>query len=307
MKTLVIMNPVSKNGRNAAVKQTVKKHLARLSPTIEMTRYVGHATTLAADAVTAGYESIITVGGDGTVNEVLNGIIGSSVTLGIIPTGTANDIAAHYAIPTDIERACRIVLNGIIHRPDVISVNDWYYLTVGGIGLPCDTLAIAESIKSHDRFGKLLAFALGSRIYLLALIAALMKKRWGQMHLSVTAGEVRHDGSTLSLIIGNQTRLGGHFQVLPRAKNDDGLFDVFVLRRRRHRFASLVTLGKTTTGNHESRPDVKLFRTDSLEIESHHAMPFFGDGQIGITGRKFAVRILPGAVRLIVPGLKEVN
>jgi diacylglycerol kinase family enzyme len=114
-------------------------------------------------------DAIIAVGGDGTINEALNGMIGTEVPLGIIPCGTANDLAHHLGIPTDLENAVSVIGQGRTQRIDLIRVNDWYMATTGGIGIASIVIQSLERIK-YSNLGRRLASTLGGAIYLLTLL-----------------------------------------------------------------------------------------------------------------------------------------
>jgi YegS/Rv2252/BmrU family lipid kinase len=241
------------------------------------------------------------VGGDGTVNEILNGIVGSDAKLGIIPAGTANDVARHHGIPADTEQACEIITAGKTHEADVIIVNDWHYLTVGGIGLPCETLLAAERLKTGNSASRFLARAFAGKLYLLTLLYAFSRRGWHGKRIRIDGGDVPNTRSTISLIVGNQPRLGNQFLVLPGAQNNDGLLDVFEI----HDLGSLVrafeTVARTIDGSHVGRHDVRMFRTKQLTVETDHPVPFFGDGQVGRRDTRFDISILRQSVKLLVP------
>jgi diacylglycerol kinase (ATP) len=301
VKTLVIINPASRAALVPDTKRKVADQLAEHNPDIEVTCYSGHATILTREAARNRYDTVVAVGGDGTVNEVLNGIVGSDTALGVIPAGTANDLAHHHGIPDDITKACQVILGRRMHCPDAISVNGWCYLTVGGIGLPCQTLITAEAIKSGNGLRRWLGQMVASRLYLLALMSAFARRGWKGSRVQMRCAEDEYAEAIISLIIGNQPCLGNHFQVLPGALNDDGMFDVFAIHDLDHPFTSFETVIRTINRTHVGRRDVRFLRTNSLDIETDCPVPFFGDGQIGKIDSRFSIRLIPQAVRLIVP------
>ncbi len=301
MKTLVIINPASHGVRTRSIEPIVRKFFASDENTIETTSYCGHATTLARRAVRSGYDKIVAVGGDGTVNEILNGIVGSDARLGIIPAGTANDVASHHGIPADTEQACEIITAGKTHEADVIVVNDWHYLTVGGIGLPCETLLAAERLKTGSSASRFLARAFAGKLYLLTLLYAFSRRGWHGKRIRIGSGDGIDTNATISLIVGNQPRLGNQFLVLPGAQNNDGLFDVFEIHDLGSPVTAFETVVRTIDGSHVGRYDVRMFRTKRLTVETDHPVPFFGDGQVGRRDTRFDISILRQSVRLLVP------
>lgn len=307
MKTLVIINPASRRVRVNNITNTVAAKLTGRHLEIETTSYCGHATTLAREAARNNYRVVIAVGGDGTVNEVLNGVVGTDTALGIIPAGTANDIAHHHGLPLDTKRCCDIIAAGNTRQVDVIGVNQWHYLTVGGIGLPCKTLVRAENLKLNSGFGRILARLSAGKLYLLALTGVFAQRGWQGETMSLQYNGSRYTDSTVSLLIGNQSKLGNQFTVLPGAVDDDGQFDVFTILDVGRPTATAETVLRTINGSHVGRADVRMLRTDRLHIETRNIVSFFGDGQIVDRGRTFDVHVVPRAVKLIVPASKEVS
>lgn len=298
MKIKAIINPNSGNRRVDQIREIVVNKLRRHLVDLEHTTGVGHAADIARQAVRRGVDTIVVAGGDGTANEVLNGVIGSDTAIGLSPTGTANDLADSFGIPTEAEQACDVILNGHSFRSDVIRVNDWHYLTVGGIGLPCHAVALAKAIRRHRQIGKLVLSALGARIYVVAALLALIKR---SRYVSVRSQGWSSLAQNYSLLIGNQELLGRSFKVLPGAQRDDGRFDAFAIQDLRNRRRYAVTVLRTLNGTHGGRDDVALFAGSSMRIRTLDPVAFFGDGEIREEATDFRVSVLPRAAKIIVP------
>jgi YegS/Rv2252/BmrU family lipid kinase len=301
MKVKVIINPKSINGDKNHLKKVLEEKFSHSLLGIERTAYSGHATHITRRAIEENIDTIVAVGGDGTVNEVLNGIVGTEVALGVIPTGTANDFACLYHIPNDVARACDVIREQCLVRADVICVNERYYVTAGGMGLPCEVVSLANRIKFSSLAGKLLSQFLGSKIYLLAVLFALAKKTKKDHFF-----DVRWDGGSLSmdslaLMIDNQPFLGRNFLMSPEAVNNDGLFDVCLIENSKSRVQILSILIKVLTGNHVNSASVRQWRTPELTIQAKISMPFFGDGEIFGKASEFRIKIVPKALKVIVP------
>jgi len=301
MRIKAIMNRRSKNGGNNNLKTLLKKGLEPLLTGIEETAYPGHATEIAAQAARENIDTVVAVGGDGTVNEVLNGIVGTNVALGIVPTGTANDLASLYKIPADIDQACAVVVKRRLQSVDVISVNDRHYVTSGGLGFPCQVVRMANKIKHHALVGRLLARILGSKLYILAVLCAILKKARTAEALSVECNGSSMKLDPLWVIVSNQTFLGRNFLIAPGAVNSDGMFDVCLVQNHTTRFQVLSIVKKVIGGKHTHSPCVKIWRANELLLESEKALSFFADGELLGQAQKFNVRIMPRALNLIVP------
>jgi len=301
MRIKVIINPKSKNGNHKDLKAVFQEKFTRHHLDIEQTAYPGHATHMARQAAKENIDTVVAVGGDGTVNEVLNGIAGTNVALGIIPTGTANDLATLYRIPADIDQAPEVILKHRLQSADVISVNDRYYVTCGGLGFPCQVVRIANRIKHHTLIGKPVARILGSKLYVLAVICAILKKRRTADLLSVQWNGSSMRVDPLWAMVSNQPFLGKNFQISPGAANNDGMFDLCLVENRKNRFQVLSIVKKVMAGRHIYSPCVKTWRASELTLKSKRPVPFFGDGELFEQKQNFSIKIMPGALNLIVP------
>jgi diacylglycerol kinase (ATP) len=301
MKTWVVLNPKAKAGRAEKAQSALKRKFSESDVRFARTSYPGHATAIARRAVAERAETVVAVGGDGTIREVINGILGSDVSIGIIPAGTANDLAAYYHLPHNIDKAGDIILHHKIRPADVIRVNGEYYITAGGVGLPSEVAYLANRIKSRGRIGRFLGRFLSSQLYIfIALWTVLVKSRPRNPVV------VRSDGRVvasdiLSLTINNQPFLGRNFLVSPGAANDDGQLDICLIKSPRGRLRTLAVVLKALSGKHVHLPCVRIWRTDRLTVEAESPLRFLSDGEVSQKARRFNIRIFPGALNVIVP------
>ncbi len=272
---------------------------------IEQTTYPKHATEIAQQAVKENIDTIVAVGGDGTINEILNGIAGTDVKLGIIPAGTANDLATLYGIPKDPSKACQVILKQNISCADLIRVHNRYYVTAGGLGFPSEVLGIANRMKHQNIIGKLLGQLLGSKIYIFAVLCALIKKSKRENFVKVRCNGSSLYTDSLSLIINNQPFLGKSLLMAPGALNNDGRFDVCLIGNSKSRLQVLSILLKVLTGKHVYLSSVSRWSADRLAVTSERSLAFFGDGEIMQQGTRFNIRIIPEALKIIVPAQEE--
>jgi diacylglycerol kinase (ATP) len=304
MKIKVILNPKSKNGSNPYLESILRAKFARSLLNIEHTAYSQHATEIARRAVEENADTIVAVGGDGTINEVLNALVGTKTVLGIIPTGTANDLASYYHLPTDIGRACDVILDGQKQRVDLIRVNGWHYVTAGGIGLPPEVARIANVMKSDGTAGRLLGSVLGSKLYVLAALCALLRRKSRNL-LTVRWYDGLIKADALSLMVDNQPFLGRNFQMSPGAVNSDGVADICLIENPATLMRTLSVILKVLAGRHIYSPSVKSWRARQLVIDADKPSAFLGDGEIVQKGTRFSIQIIPKALTLLVPAKKE--
>jgi YegS/Rv2252/BmrU family lipid kinase len=308
MKTIVIINQKSGKRRARGLESALRSSLSSVHPEIYRTSFPGHGARIARLAVERNVHMIVAVGGDGTVNEIVNVIAGMDIMLGIIPSGTANDLASLYNLPGDIDKACRIILDRNTREIDLISVNGKYYATAGGVGLPCEAAELANNIKCRGAIGKTLAGILGSQLYIFAVVAALFKRAGGDNYLNIRYGNRAVGINALSVMVDNQPYLGKSIFMSPGALNDDGLFDICLIDNHISRLKILHLLMKIMKGAHIYMPSVQAIKTDRITIRSEKPISFFGDGEILSRDTEFNLKILPRSLKLIVPrGKREIE
>jgi len=301
MRAQVIINTKAGRGRSQRLRELLRKTLGSDCESIESTTGAGHATTIARDACRNGFDTIVIVGGDGTINEVVNGTIGSDVAIGIVPTGTANDLARYHHIPSDPKSACNLIRQRHCRHLDVIRVNDWHYLTVAGLGLPCGAVEEVELLKHQSAACRAFARLLGSKLYLFGLALAYRRSTRHGIDLRINSDQTTWLGEAFSVIVANQPSLGHSFCVAPSASNNDGRLDLFTITDTHNRRQLFKTVLSTVTGGPEDTDNVTRLQTDHLTIEASQALSIFADGELHGSSKWFDFQVVPHAVRLIVP------
>jgi diacylglycerol kinase (ATP) len=299
MRIKFILNPKLKKVNGTFLRRVLNHRFADSRVDIEQTIYPLHALIIAQQAAKDDFDTVVAVGGDGTVNQVLNGIIGTKTALGIIPTGTANDLASYYHIPHDVEKTCSLIADRHLQPADVIRVNGWCYVTAGGIGLPATVAGIANAIKSNGKTGQLIGQLMGSKLYLLAVMGALLKSRRYRNPLSIKFEGGQMKAHALSLMVNNQPFLGRNFLMSPGAVNDDGMLDVCLIENTATLIEMLAVILKVLTGRHIFSPGVRTWQTREVIVETEKPTDFLGDGEICQKAKEFIIRILPRALNVI--------
>jgi YegS/Rv2252/BmrU family lipid kinase len=258
----------------------------------------GQLTALAADSVAGGATRLVVVGGDGSVNEVVNGIADAhGVELSVIPRGTGWDFVRTFDIPRDLDAAVDVALSGSVREIDLGAVT---YRTWGGE----DARSVFANVASAGISGAIAqranasSKALGGKVsYYWATLAVFVGWQTGDMRVTVD-GESR-SGKMIDAVVCNGRYLGGGMMMCPEAEPDDGVFDVLLIGDVTKRDLLLV-LPKTYKGNHLPHPRLELLRGKVVTVESAEPLPIELDGeQPGTTPARFEV--LPRALRLRVP------
>ncbi len=284
--TLIILNPAAR-GERARRFQAQIEELTR-GATLCATSREGEAEVMARHAAAEGYTRVVAAGGDGTINEVVNGLAGTPAALGLLPMGTMNVFATELGLPAGNLPACwDIIRAGHARSIDLPKANEKHFVQLAGIGL--DAQAVKEtSVTSKKNFGPL--------SYLIS--AAQIASR-PSPHLTVTADDrPALEGSFV--LVGNGRLYGGRFPFFKRAQIDDGLLDVLVFKRVSYleiiRYLQDVIFSPAI-----NRPDVEYFQTRNLHVEAEEEVPVEVDGElIGNCPVEFSVRAF--GLRVLTPG-----
>lgn len=253
------------------------------------TEAAGHATDLAREAVAEGFDVVCALGGDGTVNETLNGLAGTQVPLAIIPIGTVNVLAMELGIPLDPPDAVRLLETGDITSIDLGLANDRYFALMAGVGL--DAAVVASLNPAMKRALKEAAFAVqGLARYFVAdepLIRVETRERTVEGYFAV---------------FGNSSNYGGGFGITPLADMRDGLLDVCVLKDKS--FLSTISYWTAALLNaHVKHPKVEYFRTEEAYVscvDEDAEVLVQVDGEVA-TRLPLSCRVVPRALLVVAP------
>jgi YegS/Rv2252/BmrU family lipid kinase len=282
--TLIIVNPAARSEKAKALFQKIEKLSSKTR--IRMTSAPGEARDLAEAAARQGCKRIVAAGGDGTVNEVVNGIAGCDVTLGVLPIGTMNVFASELGIPTgNLHKCWELIEKGTTRLVDLPSANSHKFVQLAGIGFDAQIVA-ATSFDSKKTFGPL------SYVISATQIAAQKPPR-----LVVESEEVSCEGSFV--LVGNGRYYGGPFVIFKEARIDDGKLDVLVFKNLG--YLDIVRyLQAIIFGTHTKLADVEYFQTKKLSVRSEDRVPVEVDGEV-IGEVPVTFRVAPGKLRVFAP------
>lgn len=274
--TVVILNP-------AARSEKAKRWRARVESVargcvICATSRAGEAETLARNAAQEGFEKIVAAGGDGTINEVVNGLAGSNAALGLLPIGTMNVFATELGLPAHDLQLCWNIIQGENTRlVDLPSANGKHFVQLAGVGL--DAQVVKEtSLTLKRNFGPL------SYLISAAQIAARQPPR---LFLESENSSI-DEGSFV--LVGNGRLYGGPFPFFKQAIIDDGLFDVIVFKQLG--YLEIIKYLQDVVFSSEIRvPEIEYFQTRRLRVTSDSEVPVELDGElVGSCPVEFQVR-----------------
>jgi diacylglycerol kinase (ATP) len=284
--TLIILNPAARGARTQRLRTQVEK-LAR-GTTLCATTDAGEAEFLARNAVAEGYERIVAAGGDGTINEIVNGIAGhSNIALGVLPLGTMNVFATELGLPVNDLAGCwKIIQGNKTHRVDLPRANRKHFVQLAGVGL--DAQAVKETSRAFKRnFGPLSY-----------LISAVQIASRTPPVLQIESEEaVTSEGSFV--LVGNGRLYGGRFPFFKQAVMDDGLLDVIVFKRLN--YVDIIRYLQDVVFTPQiSSPEVEYFQTKRVRVTSEEIVPVEIDGElVGTCPVEFKIRA--GGLRVLTP------
>jgi YegS/Rv2252/BmrU family lipid kinase len=244
------------------------------------------AALLRRDAAAA--DAIVVAGGDGTVNGAIPALLEAGKPVGILPCGTANDLALTLGIPADPLAAAAIIAEGRTRRIDVGRVNDAYFLNVASIGL---------SVAVAARQSEALKREWGILSYIVAAASALTTAH--RFTATIACGGRTERIEAYQIAVGNGRHYGGGLSVSPGARIDDGLLDIYAIATAS--VADLVALApRLRDGTLVERDDVAFFRGPTVRIETSRPMPVNTDGEV-TTETPAAFSVLPAALPVLAP------
>ncbi len=294
---LLVVNPESNRGDTRSKIPHLQALMAKAGIEVDMvlTQEPGHATTLVRE-MGARYPRIIAAGGDGTIHEIVNGLLeipeSQRPSLAILPMGSGNDFMKTASIPKDYRRAVDVLSNPQLLSFDIakVVVDDRVHRYVdNNVGIGFDAYVNAESRR--------ITWLRGMAIYLFTAVKAIFEYRHPFVSYRSDNGE--RSARVLMITVGNGFSSGGGFLLTPDAKIDDGLLDVCCIDSR-SRWRMIFDMARTMKGTHLSRPGVHYFRTERMTIESQEGLPVHADGEIlAVAAKKIEVEILTKALTLL--------
>ena len=299
MKALFIINPSSGKQNIEATLQEIMSTLIlkQITPHIDVfyTKKKDDAKHRAAALKPGEYDYVVSVGGDGTLNEVSNGLVvsQSNIPLAIISAGTVNDFATYMNLPQTAREFCSMIKNFQTKKVDIGKVNDEYFINVLAGGLLTD---IAYKVPKDKKA------VLGKMAYYLEGIKELPKQFSKNMVLKYTSSEFSETTETMVFLVANSKSVGGFPTAAPLASVSDGYLDVLILKKIEF-LTTLDLIVKWLQGSHQNHPSIEYFQTKEIFIEqasTDNEIAIDYDGEILSEGLPVRISIVPEALNILV-------
>jgi len=293
-KAKIIVNPYSGRWKGQSSVPAVEAALKEAGVDFDLVCTAGpdHAIELAREAALGGYSPVVAAGGDGTIGEVVNGLMqaaGDQVAgpLAIIPLGSANDFIQTLGTPADLKGACQLLRTGQVRTIDVGRVNERYFINDVGVGFEPQVTLESRKIK----------WLRGKLIYLVAVLRAVRDPIQAHMTIEWDGGQ-RVSKPILMVSVANGRCTGG-FWLTPYAELDDGELD-FIFADALSRLQILRFLPEVMRGTHLDKDPVTYGRTRHIVIVSDDPLPVVADGEIMTTeAHRLEIEVLPGRMQVL--------
>lgn len=287
-KICFIVNPISGVGRQKIIEKLVDRSLDRtlFDYEIAYTKASKHATELAKQAVVNNCNTVVAVGGDGSVNEVAKGLLGSNTSLAIVPTGSGNGLARHLKIPLDLKKAMEVVNRSKEIKIDTIQLNEETFVNVAGIGFD------AHIGWEFAKFGKR-----GLSSYVKVIMRELPKYKAQDYELIIDGKTIHQKAFLISFANGSQW--GNNAYIAPLADTTDGLMDIAILKNVS--FLSGVLIGyKLFSKTLHWSSYLEIIKAKEVIVKQKDTIAHI-DGEPVKAGNTILIKVNPLSLRVIIP------
>jgi lipid kinase, YegS/Rv2252/BmrU family len=297
MKVLFIINPVA--GKGQALKKiseirTEMEKVLDVEYEIVFSEKVGHASEIAKNGAEKKTDIVFAVGGDGTVNEVANGLANTNTALGIIPCGSGNDFVRSLGLKKDEKDIITRTINGVIRPVDVGLINDRYFVNISSVGFDADVVVATQKAKKF--------FLSGSAAYVAGLISTIFTRKPAKVKMKIDNCEI--EDKILLIAVANGKFYGGGMKAAPYAELDDGLFDICFISTL-PKLKMLVLFPQFMKGKHEKFKEVKFFRSSNVYIESDDLISVNIDGEV-IKDKIVSFKLIRGGISIAMPAAESI-
>ena len=288
-RVVFIINPISGVFKKGRIAGLIDSYLdkSKFDYSLEYTERPGHATEICKSLVKGGVDIIVAVGGDGSINEIAKGLVGTNVKLGVIPAGSGNGLAHHLGIPVNYKKAIEVLNQEKVIKIDTASINDELFVSIAGIGF--DGLVASKFANSKRR---------GFLTYLKIVTEEYPKYKPKKYKIEVNGQTIKT--RALFITFANSDRFGYFASVAPNAKMDDGLLDIIIAKKpfllEIPLIAHLLYWRKI-----EKSKRIEVIKAKELIVKSKKKRWVNIDGEPLKLSKKLNVKIHPQSLNIIVP------
>lgn len=287
-----IINPIAGKGKGKIVEGKIQHFFTQKKINFKtyLTNNVGHATVLTKEIISEHPSIIVACGGDGTINEVAQALIGTSIPLGIIPIGSGNGLAANLQIPKEINKAFEVIHQAKSNKIDAGKINDNYFFSNIGFGIDADVINNYSKAKTRNFIG-----------YVSASLKSILNYQPKKFKIELQNNEILEDDFYF-LLCSNSNEAGYGISFTPNAKLNDGKLDFLAVKKLN--FIKQVLFSAHVLGKRiEKMNEAKVLQVKSIKFitkESETIAQIDGEAVI-IHKNSIDVSVIPNALHVIVP------
>ena len=284
-----VVNPKSGVEREKIVKKAIDTTLDHEQFTHEIvhTEYAKHGIELAKEAAAKGAFAVVAVGGDGSVNDIANGLYGTDTALAIIPKGSGNGTARTLGIPLEINAALQVINKGNSVKMDIAFANDRLFISNAGVAF--DALIAKKFAKSVRRGMAMYSWLVTKYMWL-----------YNERTFDMLIDGKPHSERAFIVCVCNMQQFGYNFKIAPKADWTDGLFDVIIIRRFPKILGGMLVL-RAMTGTITKSPYVTFMRAKEVTVSNPLLKLMQTDGDAHECESTIHFRLKPAAQKIIVP------
>lgn len=248
-------------------------------------------------------DAVMSVGGDGTVNTIIQRLAGTDISLLVVPGGTANDFARVLGSSTNIKRITQTIRQNVKKRIDLISINGKYMATNGGIGFAADVAREINDLRTSFPQFKSFMKVSGKSVYSLFLAKKLLNREIKSYKFKIQSEHFSETVYSPLILINNQPALGGDFTVAPQTSHTDGTFNLTIFKHQ-NRLELVQCILRILNGNYpDNDKNLVSFETSSVKIDllDDGAISFFGDGEILNEAKSWDIVCRPAFLSVFSP------
>jgi len=285
-----IINPHSGNKKDLnKILSLIQARFAAKNYEIKYSEYAGHAGVLVREALERKIETIVAIGGDGTLNEVGSQLVNSDSILGLIPRGSGNGFARSLAIPLNLQESIGTILHPVIKTIDTVKLNQDYYLGVAGTGFDA---MIAHAFQNFGPRGPLPYFYLGTKTFF----------NYSYPEFRILESDQNRPIHPLTITVANTRQYGNGAIIAPAADYQDGLLDICVVQQIPF-YKSLQSLRMLFNGKIDNCAFYSTFQTKKVVIENDSSNGIYHmDGEPRTGGQVLRFEIVPKSLQVITSG-----
>ena len=283
MKIRFIINPISGTGKQKGIEKFITKHLENSE--IIHTQKAGDATRISREAANENIDAIIAVGGDGTVNECLKGLVNTNTALGVIPCGSGNGFAYHIGMKRSVEEAIKQLKNAKIETIDSCSANSNPFVNVAGIGFDAHVSQLFAKLKKRGFFN-----------YVKLIVKELNYKA---QEYNITYDGIERKVSAYMISFANSSQYGNDVKISPMADIQDGLLD-FVIVKKFPKWKMPFFLLQIATGKVHLSKHVEIIQAKKMEITTNNTLLHL-DGEPYKASNPVIINLLENSLKILKP------